>query len=229
MRDKAFINKGYPLKHIGYHYVIRRSGLVEVGRQLNEVGAHCRGHNTDSIGICLVGVDRYTAEQWKSLEQLTRHLQNKLVPSIRYIVGHRDLSPDRNRDGVITPNEWLKKCPGFDVGEWLLGNMRPLPEHTSQPKASVDPLPNPHIRRSWPVGYLDTPIDQPVTTEVDPLPNPPQHFAPVDLGMIDNLDAPIDQPETTESTRAAPMADQTIHWLNHARLNPQWSQWLRPC
>ncbi|MDA5624327.1 N-acetylmuramoyl-L-alanine amidase, partial [Pasteurella multocida] len=35
------------------------------------------------------------------------------------ICGHRDLSPDLNGDGTITPNEWLKDCPCFDVWEWL--------------------------------------------------------------------------------------------------------------
>jgi len=35
------------------------------------------------------------------------------------VVGHRDLSPDLNGDGVITSEEWLKYCPCFDVREWL--------------------------------------------------------------------------------------------------------------
>lgn len=35
------------------------------------------------------------------------------------IVGHRDLSPDKNGDGIITSNEWVKLCPSFDVTKWL--------------------------------------------------------------------------------------------------------------
>ena len=31
------------------------------------------------------------------------------------ILGHRDLSPDRNGDGRITPDEWIKLCPCFDA------------------------------------------------------------------------------------------------------------------
>jgi len=40
---------------IGYHYVITRAGEVEVGRPLEMAGAHVRGHNDDSIGVCLIG------------------------------------------------------------------------------------------------------------------------------------------------------------------------------
>ena len=35
------------------------------------------------------------------------------------ICGHRDLSPDLNGDGTISPNEWIKDCPCFDVWSWL--------------------------------------------------------------------------------------------------------------
>lgn len=40
---------------VGYHFVIRRDGEVEMGRTLETIGAHCKGHNTNSIGTCLVG------------------------------------------------------------------------------------------------------------------------------------------------------------------------------
>lgn len=51
-RIKQFNNH---LQHIGYHYVIDVDGMVETGRQIGEVGAHVKGHNTGSVGICLVG------------------------------------------------------------------------------------------------------------------------------------------------------------------------------
>jgi len=54
------MNKGW--SDIGYHYVIRRNGAVELGRDLDkdgdvdeEIGAHAYGHNATSIGICLIG------------------------------------------------------------------------------------------------------------------------------------------------------------------------------
>jgi hypothetical protein len=40
---------------IGYHYVIKRDGTLEKGRALDAVGAHVEGHNSDSVGVCLVG------------------------------------------------------------------------------------------------------------------------------------------------------------------------------
>lgn len=114
------------LKHIGYHFVIDCDGTVETGRKVGEIGAHCKGHNKHSIGICLVGglgcddeqyYGRFTQAQWQSLYQLLTQLESQ-YPHAK-ICGHRDLSPDLNGDGTITPNEWLKHCPCFDVWEWL--------------------------------------------------------------------------------------------------------------
>lgn len=113
------------LPHIGYHFVIDVDGTVETGRQLGEIGAHVRGHNRNSLGICLIGgVDasggyhgEFTEAQWYALHKLLRELEAK-YPKAK-IYGHRDLSPDVNGDGSITPNEWLKACPCFDVWSWL--------------------------------------------------------------------------------------------------------------
>lgn len=109
---------------VGYHFVIRRDGTVEIGRKRDEMGAHVSGHNSDSLGICLIGgVDakgkpenNYTAEQMASLKLVLAGL--KFIHPHARICGHRDLSPDKNGDGVITPNEWLKDCPCFDVEPW---------------------------------------------------------------------------------------------------------------
>lgn len=56
-------------KSCGYHYVINPNGTVEEGRPLGTKGAHCEGHN-DKIGICLVGRDMFTEEQFGSLSIL---------------------------------------------------------------------------------------------------------------------------------------------------------------
>ena len=92
---------------------------------VGEIGAHVKGHNQHSLGICLVGGitqtgknhGEYTEKQWFALHKLLQKLESE-YPSAR-ICGHRDLSPDVNGDGTITPNEWLKDCPGFDVWTWL--------------------------------------------------------------------------------------------------------------
>lgn len=109
---------------IGYHRVIRRDGSIENGRDIHEVGAHCRGHNRTSVGICLVGgVDaagkpdaNFTEAQ---LESLKWQLDGLLIdyPDAE-VLGHRDLSPDVDGDGVILSHEWVKACPSFDVRRW---------------------------------------------------------------------------------------------------------------
>lgn len=109
---------------IGYHFVVRLDGRKEIGRQIEAVGAHVAGHNAHSIGICYVGgldaarkpKDTRTRPQLDTLEGLVLTLL-ELFPGAR-VVGHRDLSPDRNHDGKITPDEWMKDCPCFDVATW---------------------------------------------------------------------------------------------------------------
>jgi len=106
---------------IGYHYVIRRNGDLEAGRPENQVGAHVQGFNNVSIGICLVGginargaaENNFTEEQFFSLHVLLEKLQERYPQAS--IVGHRDLSPDKDGDGVVEKHEWLKSCPCFDV------------------------------------------------------------------------------------------------------------------
>lgn len=82
---------------IGYHYVIWRNGVIERGRQDFEVGAHCVGHNSCSIGIAYVGginesrqsADTRTTSQKQSLVILIKQLL-KQYPTINKISGHRD-------------------------------------------------------------------------------------------------------------------------------------------
>lgn len=137
----------WQLAAIGYHYVVDLDGTVLTGRSLSEVGAHAAGFNANSVGICMVGgieaQAQYTAPQWAALRDLVQQLSNrfgvplqrpvrtplKTAPGFRAahgVCGHRDLSPDLNRDGAITRNEWLKTCPGFDVSAWLAGGMQPM-------------------------------------------------------------------------------------------------------
>lgn len=100
---------------IGYHYVIRRDGTVEEGRDETVVGAHVQGFNSNSIGICMAGgvdandiskaVNNFTEAQFKSLKQLLVDLKVR-YPKAK-IQGHRDF-PDVK-----------KACPSFDVKAWL--------------------------------------------------------------------------------------------------------------
>jgi len=97
---------------IGYHMVIRRNGVVEAGRDTEKAGAHAKGHNAGSIGVCLVGgkaedEDRadtnFTAAQWKALAELVA-LMRMDFPGVK-IIGHRDVDSG-------------KTCPTFDVTAW---------------------------------------------------------------------------------------------------------------
>lgn len=85
---------------IGYHKVIGRSGLVENGRPEYWQGSHVRGHNHESLGVCLIGKDQFTDEQWSSLFEVLDDWKRK-HPGAE-IVGHHDLDPH-------------KTCPNFDV------------------------------------------------------------------------------------------------------------------
>ena len=113
----------------GYHLVVRRDGTIEPGRNLSVVGAHVAGFNGGSVGVCLVGgltetgapflqrMDLYTPQQLDSLRYALEFL-HRMYPGAQ-ILGHRDLSPDKNKDGKIEPWEFLKSCPGFDVNQWF--------------------------------------------------------------------------------------------------------------
>ena len=95
---------------IGYHYVIDLDGTIEPGRPIETAGAHCTGHNTNSIGICYVGgktkdmkkaKDTRTDEQKASMLLLLKFLCAKYPKAVIY--GHRDFA--------------AKQCPSFDAKE----------------------------------------------------------------------------------------------------------------
>ena len=111
---------------IGYHFYVTRDGEIHRGRPYERIGAHCRNHNRHSLGICYEGgldvqgcpADTRTPEQCSALRLLVHQLLKRFRNNIR-ICGHRDLSPDRNGDGVVEPEEWVKECPCFEVSKDL--------------------------------------------------------------------------------------------------------------
>jgi N-acetylmuramoyl-L-alanine amidase len=98
---------------IGYHYLTGISGEVWKGRPEEQPGAHCEGHNADSIGVCYVGglaadgrtaKDTRTAAQRTALKNLVASLKRRYPAAT--VHGHREFA--------------RKECPSFDVQaeEW---------------------------------------------------------------------------------------------------------------
>lgn len=110
--DRWHREKGWMM--IGYHAVIKRDGTIEDGRPLARTGAHVRGMNSRSRGICLIGgmnkakdgpEVNYTDEQYASLRKLIVEWQTDHFPSA-IVAGHTDF--DKN-----------KTCPNFDAAHWF--------------------------------------------------------------------------------------------------------------
>ena len=100
----------------GYHYVVKRDGNIQIGRPIERAGAHARGFNKSSIGICLVGgmdkrtgkaANDYTDAQSTALEILIHGLTAKyeIAPTTIFVCGHNDLTTS-------------KTCPNFNVVQW---------------------------------------------------------------------------------------------------------------
>ena len=94
-------------KTIGYHFFIDRSGTIHAGRPLEQQGAHCKGQNAHSIGICYEGglnkegkpYDTRTILQRIAMKELVAQLQERFTEAT--VHGHREFAN--------------KACPCFDV------------------------------------------------------------------------------------------------------------------
>lgn len=106
MRDRGFAD-------IGYHYVVGIDGTVERGRALEKMGAHCLGHNANSVGVCYIGgldsagkpADTRTAAQKDALVRLLRELKGRFPGAT--VHGHREFA--------------AKACPCFDAQKEYCG------------------------------------------------------------------------------------------------------------
>jgi len=108
---------------VGYHYVILNGfttnpriyqsyadGIIQDGRPLEQIGAHCLGQNKDSIGICLIGQRLFSAKQlYESLPTLCRQLLIRFALDIDDIYGHCEFTTK-------------KTCPNIDM-DMLRGSL----------------------------------------------------------------------------------------------------------
>ena len=124
-------SKTPPWSDIGYHFVIDRNGFVAKGRPITRTGAHVKGRNSGTIGVCLIGghgsaetdefSEHFTPMQDKALRALIADLQSKYGPL--HVSGHNQYA--------------AKACPGFGVPEWIVQQPVAAPEPTPQTFASI--------------------------------------------------------------------------------------------
>lgn len=94
---------------IGYHFVVWLDGTVEVGRDLRKAGAHCKGHNFNSIGICYVGGTDKAGNPKDTRTEAQKAGMRKLLDQLL------EVYPEATIHGR---NEFANKaCPCFDVAE----------------------------------------------------------------------------------------------------------------
>ena len=107
----------------GYHYVVSPDGKITQLLDEDKVSNGVKGFNSVSINVAYIGgidtngkpTDNRTTAQKASLRSLLKMLHKKYPTAV--IQGHRDFSPDLNKDGKIMPNEWMKACPCFNAKE----------------------------------------------------------------------------------------------------------------
>lgn len=110
-------------KNVGYHYIIGRKGERHILAKLSQVVNGVRGHNWNKMHFSWIGgkggINNMTGYQADEIVKLVTELRTPEILGPIPFVGHRDLSPDLNGDGIITSNEWTKLCPSMDMVQFL--------------------------------------------------------------------------------------------------------------
>lgn len=119
---------------IGYHHLIDRDGQVVLGRPIERAGAHTQGHNSNSVGVCLIGAhgasaddrfdDHFTPAQREAMHRVVDSLQTRFGPL--KVSGH---------------NQYANKgCPGFRVAAEFAKPVREV-DHIEQTEKPAPPSP----------------------------------------------------------------------------------------
>ncbi len=107
-RDIHKMHVGFGWDGIGYHKIITKEGVVQNGRPEFWIGAHVKGKNNNSLGVCLIGRNDFNSKQFESLKLLLASWKEK-YPGCA-ILGHCEATKTH------------KTCPNFDVQSWLKEN-----------------------------------------------------------------------------------------------------------
>ena len=118
LRDE-FNRKGW--KAPGYHWVVKPDGNIIKMLDESMVANGVKGYNAHSIHVAYIGgidakgkgIDNRTPEQKLALIDLLVKIKSRYPKA--EILGHRDISPDKNKNGVVDPWERIKECPCFDA------------------------------------------------------------------------------------------------------------------
>lgn len=111
VRDIRKWHKARGWRDIGYHYYITRDGKIHKGRKDSMQGAHTKGKNRNSLGVCYEGSYFPSMKQINSLIKLYTKIKNKYDIDIEKWYGHYQFA---NKD-----------CPGFKMGDFkeLIGQV----------------------------------------------------------------------------------------------------------
>lgn len=96
---------------VGYHFVIDSKGIVHPGRPVELKGAHAKGANSDSIGICVVGNNTSEDDRWGPLQVAAL---GDLTHALAEQYGKLDLQAHQWAVGCTTQTE----CPGLTPDQW---------------------------------------------------------------------------------------------------------------
>lgn len=104
-KEMGFKKQPLSARHCGYHWVIRRDGTCEMGRHVNEMGAHTRGKNATSLGICLVGRNCFDEKQIDALKFMVKDTLFYYGIDVKNVFGHYEFDSK-------------KTCPNLNMDEF---------------------------------------------------------------------------------------------------------------
>ena len=111
-KDIALWHKQRGFNEIGYNYIVRLDGTVELGRDVNKIPAHVTNYNKDSIGICYIGsIDKNTLQPKDTRTPAQKEALKKLLKELKTLYPEAEILGHRDFPGVA------KACPCFNAKE----------------------------------------------------------------------------------------------------------------